>query len=142
MVPRINFFVRDHRQNAAAPLVACGFLVCVAIKSWLSPATCIGLAKKSACLFHDAEIGTAEIPKIADGLAATPKSAADAKERNRLYDRPLVKGGTYFFVFVPSILLFDLDTPSFRPDPANFGSAARKICRGRRVSAAPIGACP
>ena len=27
-------------------------------------------------MFHDAAIGTAEIPKIADGLAATPKSAA------------------------------------------------------------------
>ena len=35
MVPRIHFLVRDHRQNAVAPLVACGFLACVAIEGRL-----------------------------------------------------------------------------------------------------------
>ena len=35
-----------------------------------------------------------------------------------------------------SILLFDLKKPFFRPDPSVCRSAARKICQGRRESAA------
>src|SRR5262247_365977 len=47
-------------------------------------------------------------------------------ERNRLYDRPLVKGGTYLFC-LRAILLFDLDTPSFRPDPASEEEVAQLL---------------
>src|SRR5262245_20485622 len=74
MVPRIYFLVRDHRQNAAAPLVACGVLVCVAIKSWLR-SDMHRACSRGAGVFHAAAVGTAEISKIADGLAAEPTSA-------------------------------------------------------------------
>ena len=51
-----------------------------------------------------------------------------------------MSGGTvkpdFWDLSLSSILLFDLKSPFFRPDPCVFRSAARKICQGWRDSAA------
>src|SRR5262245_14508916 len=84
---------------------------------------------------------TAEVPHKADQIAAAPRTEQGAIERNRLYDRPLVKGGTYLFC-LRAILLFDLDTPSFRPAlPTSAARRARSVKDG--ASAPPNRwACP
>jgi hypothetical protein len=58
-----------------------------------------------------------------------------------LYERGHCQADFWARFSFSSILLFDLKSPFFRPDPGRPRNAARKICQGRRNSAAQW-ACP
>ena len=83
-----------------------------------------------------AGVGKAPRQEIAVGSSAAVRRALWG-----LYERGHCQARFLGPVSLSSILSFDLKSPFFRPDPGRPRSAARKICQGRRNSAAQR-ACP